>query len=212
MKLPENRKERLQVFALIGIGVLLAISTITQLVVFPFLASRKKRNAALVEQTQKLEKARKELLQAPSVKEDYDKVSAELDRIVAASVLRSILGSYLVGVSETIENAARSAGLTTEEIQEVGIRDLPVKKGSSHPPAFKSYAVQTTAEGSYAQVLAFLNAIETRNPFLCVTEIRISGRQDKPEQHRITFRIEWPIHASPDTTSEAPAEKKGGSP
>lgn len=209
MKLPENRKERAQVFVLIGIGVLLALFALAQLVVMPFLASRQKLQAALADQGQKLAKAKKELLHAAAIKEEYDRTTVELTSVIASNVLRPILGSYLVGVTETIENTARDVGLRVEEIQEVGIRELPTKKGSTSSRLFKSYAVQVTAEGSYRQATQFMDEFESRNPYLCVTEIRITGRPDKPEQHRFILRIEWPIQAT-EGAGDGVGDKKGG--
>jgi hypothetical protein len=211
MRLPQNRKERIQVFVLIGIGSLLAIFALAQLVITPFVASRQKLKAALGEQEGKLAKAKKELLHAPAIKEEYDQVSSELSSVIAVNVLHPILGSYLVGVTEMIENTARSVGFKTEEVLEVGVRELPTKKGVATARTFKSYTVQVTAEGSFRQAWTFADAFEKQNPFLCVTEIRITGRQDKPEQHRVILRIEWPIQTNPDGANDTSAERKGGS-
>ncbi|MEI6149310.1 MAG: GspMb/PilO family protein, partial [bacterium] len=176
MKLPENRKERIQVFALIGIGAALALYALFQLLVVPYTAERQKLNAVQGDLDRRMETARKELLYAPAVKEEYAAVTADIDRIMASNVLRPILGSYTVVVTETIEAAARVAGIEVTEIQEVGTRELPRSKTSTKAvEAFKSYAVQVSGEGSYEQVRAFLDKIEIDNPFLCVTEIRITG-------------------------------------
>lgn len=206
MKLPENRKERVQVFVLIGIGAALALYALVQLLVAPYTAARQKLNAVQGDLDRRLETARRELLYAPAVKEEYAAVTADIDRIMAANVLRPILGSYTVVVTETIETAARVAGIEVNEIQEVGTRELPSSKTSIQAvEAFKSYAVQVSGDGSYEQVRAFLDKIESDNPFLCVTEVRITGRSDKPEQHRVNIRVEWPIEA-------ASADGKGGTP
>ena len=211
MKLPESKKERIQVFVLIGIGALLAIFAVAQLAVTPFLASRRDLLSKTEEQGGEMEKAKKELLHASVFKQEYDSVTVEIDRIVAANVLRPILGSYLVGVTETIENAAREAGLKVEEIQEVGVRELPRKKADTTPRSFKSYAVQATGEGSYDGVRAFIAKMESDNPFLCVTEMRLVGRPENPERHRFSLRIEWPIEIPGDEQHPgSTGEKKGG--
>jgi hypothetical protein len=197
MKLPENRKERVQVFVLIGIGAALALYALVQLLVSPYTAARQKLNAVQEDLNRKIETARRVLLYAPAVKEEYESVTAEIEKTMASNVLRPVLGSYTVVVTETIETAARLAGIAVTEIQEVGTRELPRGKTAiKTAEAFKSYAVQVSGDGSYEQVRAFLDKIETDNPFLCVTEIRITGRSDKPEQHRVTIRVEWPIEAT----------------
>lgn len=211
MKLPENKKERIQVFGLIGLGVALLLFTLVQLLIVPFNARRQKWKIIQEELDRKMEKAKKELLYAPTVKVEYDVVSVEIDRIMASNVLRPILGSYLVGVTEMLENAAREVGLKLNEIQEVGIGELPRSKTDKTVDVFKSYAIQLSGEGSYEEVRAFLDKIETDNPFLCVTEIRIIGRPDKPEQHQLNVRVEWPIEAAP-SESRGKGDSKGGNP
>jgi hypothetical protein len=114
-------------------------------------------------------------------------------------------------VTETLENSARGVGITVDEIQEVGIRELPRGKTDKTAAAFKSYAVQTAGEGSYERIRAFLDKVETDNPYLCVTDIRITGRPDKPEQHRFSVRMEWPIEAEP-VAPGVTADGKGGTP
>lgn len=211
MKLPENKKERIQVFVLIGIGVALALFALIQVAVVPFNAARQKLQVVQAELDKRMEKARKELLHARMVKEEFDIVTADIDRIMATNVLRPILGSYLVGVTETIEQAARKAGIEVDEIQEVGIREIPRGAMDKTHEVFKSYAVQMSGEGAYEEVCAFLDKIETDNPFLCVTEIRITGRPDKPERHRLNVRVEWPIEAAP-SESRGKGDGKGGNP
>ncbi|MFZ4779868.1 MAG: hypothetical protein ACOYM3_31295, partial [Terrimicrobiaceae bacterium] len=90
-----------------------------QLAVVPFSASRRELLSKAEKQGADLDKAKKGLLHASVLKEEYDSVTGEIDRIVAANVLRPILGSYLVGVTDTIETAARETGVKVDEIQEV---------------------------------------------------------------------------------------------
>lgn len=196
MKLPENKKERLQVFVLIGIGVVAVLYAMAQLVVMPFLASKQKLRNSLQSKKAKLEKAQRELNFAPRIKEEFDSVTGELDTIIRTHVLRPILGSYLVGISENLEMLAHSCNIKLDEVQEIGVREPPRtgKKGSV-ARSFKAYAVQVSARASYDQTATFLRRLEDMNPYLCVSDVRITGQPDNPESHRITLRIEWPIEA-----------------
>jgi len=194
MKLPENKKERLQVFVLIGIGVAAVLYAMTQLVVMPFFASKQELRSSLQTKKAKLEKAERELNFAPKIKTEFDSVTGELDTIIRAHVLRPILGSYLVGVSETLEMQARSCNIKLDEVQEIGVREPPrTGKKATVARAFKAYAVQVSVKASYEQTAAFLRKLEDMNPYLCVSDVRITGQPDSPETHRVTLRIEWPI-------------------
>lgn len=212
MKLPVNKKDRIQVFVLIGIGVVAVLYAVVQLAVLPFLASKQKLRDSLQTKKAKLEKAGRELNYAPSIKTEFDSVTGELDRIIANHVLRPILGSYLVGVTETLEGMARSCDIKVDEIQEIGVREPPrTGKKDTAARAFKSYAVQLSAKISYEQAATLIRKLEEMNPYVCVSELRITGQPDNPEQHRVTVRIEWPIEAEGAKDQGAPAARGGKS-
>lgn len=197
MKLPENKKERIQVFVLIGVGVVLALYAIVQLGVMPLVQSRRNLKAAHDDLERKIMKAKVELDREPALREEFSKVTTELNGIIESNVLHPTLGSYLVGVTETVEQAAKQVGITVSAVQEVGIRDWPRSKVDKSAGVFKSYGVQMIGDASFMEVRAFLEKMETDNPFLCVTEVRIAGRPDKPDRHSVTVRMEWPIEAVP---------------
>lgn len=195
MKLPENKRERILVIVAIVVGIVLLTHTTIQLVVSPILESRKKNRDETQALSEKLEKARRELGFANQIQAEYDAALAQIERISAEYVLRPILGSYLVGVSETLERMAREVSFSLDDVQEAGIQNLPVKKKDGSAPAFRSYVVQVGGSGSYEQIIAFLRIVEERNPYLCVTDLRVTGQGDNPERHRVSVRMEWPIEA-----------------
>ena len=204
MKLPATKRERVLVFIMIGVGIVLLGYTIFQIGIIPVLEARKKTEGELEDYKEKLAKARKELSFAAQIGAEYNAVSAQIGKLSAENVLHPILGSYLVGVTETLEEMARQVALKVEDVQEVGLQDFPAKKKDGSPPAFRSYAVQASASGSYEQTVAFVKLLEERNPYVCVTELRISGQSDNPERHRVSLRIEWPVEAPPEPAA-APA-------
>lgn len=212
MKLPENKKDRIQVFVLIGIGVVAVLYAITQLVVSPYLASKQKLRETLQQKKDKLEKAQRELNFAPNIKAEFDSVIAELDKLREAYILRPILGSYLVGVSETLEAQARALNIKMDEVSEIGIRELPrAGKKDVTVRNFKSYTVQVSAKVSYEQATSFITKLEELNPYLCISDIHIKGQTENPEQHQLIIRIEWPIEAEVGKESTTPAGRGGKS-
>lgn len=212
MKLPENKKERVQVFVLIGIGAAAVIFASWQGLVSPFFAYKQRLQESLQTKRTALEKAERELRLAPSIKEEFDSVTSQLDTTIANNLLRPILGSYLVGVTETLENQARAINVKVDEIQEIGIRELPrANNAGANPVNFKSYSVQVSARASYEQASKLINNLEELNPYLCVSDIRITGQADTPEYHRLSLRIEWPIEAESEKGQNSMSDRGGGS-
>ncbi|MEI8140326.1 MAG: hypothetical protein WCI03_10720 [bacterium] len=160
---------------------------------FPVLESKRNLESKLVERQEKLKKARRELDYAPGIQQEYDDIMAQIEKIKRENVFRPILGSYLVGVSEQIESAARATGVRIEDIHEVGVLDLPLKAKNSSLKAFKLFAVQVSAYGSYQAFTLFISQMEERNPFFGVTDLTIAGQSDKPEEQRSVVQMEWPI-------------------
>jgi len=196
MKMPATTNERMLMFALGGVvGLVVLIGGILWGVV-PLLDSRRAMQSSLVEIGEKLKKAKRELDYAPAIQREADDAVSQMARIRAENILRPILGSYLVGVSEQIESMARSTRVRIEEIREVGVVNIPAKGKNMSLQEFKSFVVQVNAEASFESIFQFLQKMEARNPFFCVNEIGISCQPDSPEKQRLTVRMEWPIEPS----------------
>lgn len=192
MRLPTNKKERMQVLVLIGMGVVVVLVVLVQFGLMPLLESRNKLREDREELRARLDKARRELRASTQVQAEFDDVTARLESIAADYLLKPILGSYLVGATETVEARAREAGFPLEDVQERGIQAIRLRAKETST-RYSAYSVQVNGQGSYDQIVSFLTAIEASNPFVCVTEIKVMGQADAPERHRVTFRIEWPI-------------------
>lgn len=209
MRLPANKKERVQVLALIGIGCVVMLTIIVQFIVMPFLGNRKKLDESRAEYAAKLEKADRELKASAQIQEEFDDVTARLQAIAADYLLHPILGSYQVSVTEALEPRARDTGFMVENVQERGIQPIRLRAKDTSPRPYSSYSAQVNGQGSYAQTVAFLKAIEAWNPFVCVTEIKINGQPDSVERHRVSLRIEWPIETEPAAGARATAAPRG---
>ena len=208
MKLPTGKKERAKVLVLIGMGVIVLIIVLVQLVVIPILDSRRKLREDLEEYRARVEKARRELKASKQIQLDFDTVAGKLRAIAENYLLHPILGSYLVGVTEALDPLARDTAFTIEDIQERGIQALRLRAKETSVRAYNAYSIQVVGQGSYDEIVAFLKSLEDRNPYVCITELKVSGQPDTPERHRVTLRIEWPIEAEAAPVDAASA--KGG--
>jgi len=194
MKFPDSKRDRIVIFSLAGMVAMGLLFVAIQWGLFPLLDSKRKMETKLIERQEKLKTARRELDYAPGFQAEFDDITAQIERIKRENVFRPILGSYLVGVSEQIESAARAMGVTIEETREIGVVDIPVKARNSSLKAFKLFAVQVSAYGSYQSITRFLMQMEERNPFFAITDMAISGQSD-PEEQRLSVRMEWPIES-----------------
>jgi len=200
MKLPENKKERVLVLSLIGVVTLIMVFAIIQWGLLPLLDSRRNMETELVRQGDQMKKARRELDYAPAIRKEYDDAMTQLEAIRKENVLHSILGSYLVGVTEQVETTARATGVQIEDVREIGVTDIPINIKTAAPRVFKSFAVQVSGQGTFDGISRFLLQMEERNPYFFVSDILISGQADAPELQRLSVRMEWPIEPAPAKT------------
>ncbi len=207
MKLPADKKERAKVLVLIGMGVIVLIIVLVQLVAVPILDSRRKLHEDRAEYRARLDKAWRELHASKQIQAEFDAVTGKLRAIADDYLLHPILGSYLVGVSEALDPQARETGFTIEDLQERGIQALRLRAKETSVRAYNAYSIQLVGQGSYDQIVAFLKSVEDRNPYVCITELKVTGQPDTPELHRVALRIEWPIEAE---AAPPAAAAKGG--
>ena len=208
MKLPAGKKERLQVLVLIGMGVIVLLIVIVQFVFIPILASRKALAEKRDDYMGQLSKARRELTASPQIQAEFDGVTGRLQGIASNYLLHPILGSYIVGITESLEPYGRDSGFTIEDVQERGVQAIRLSAKDTGVRPYNAYSFQIAGQGSLDQVVAFLRIVEQRNPYLCLTELRISAQSDSPLRHRVSMRLEWPLEVEP--AAEPAAAGKGG--
>lgn len=203
MKLPVGKKERIILFSGIGVVTLGILFAVVQWGVLPLFESRHDLEASLDQQRMKLKKARRELDYFPGLQKNYYDIIGRLARIRSESIQRPILGSYLVGVSEQVDQCARLAGVKVDDVREIGVGEMPHRQKPATPSSFKIFSVLVYAQGSYETLSHFLQRIEETHPFMCVSEIGIVGQADNPEVQRLTARMEWPIEPSTEVAKGA---------
>ena len=207
MKLPASKKDRLQVLVSWGIGVLALVSTTYELAWIPFMQSWDDQEKEYGKVEANLTKAREEVAKAPTHAASYSNILEQVQAISENDILQPVLGTFLLGVREMIEDAAHSCGVKIEPVRELGILDTSGKKGK-HDSAFRRYAAQVSGSASYEQLYALIGKLEEGNAYLCVSSIHLMARSDDPESHRFTFTIEWPIWRNPEMAP--PARKTRG--
>ncbi len=145
-----------------------------------------------------------------SMRAEYAAVSNEVFTLTNNFVVRQVLGSY--PMEQEIYALAAEVGFKVSGCIELGKTRTPdnaptmgkpaVKpvKGKTPPPPLHRYdrfQMEVRGSGSYASVIHLIHALENRNPFFSVTSLEIAAQQNKPEEHTVSFKCEWPVTADP---------------
>jgi len=141
---------------------------------------------------EKIDTATHDLRDLAADKAEVAKLQAELDVATNRFVVRPVLGSTLVSVQNIVDPIAAACGLQIESYAEHGRTELPVDAKNAGI-VIERYLVEVAVAGSYASVRDFVQAVETANEYVCVTEIEIVGRVESPAKHRIRISMEWPV-------------------
>ena len=191
MKLPQNRKERIQVLALAVIGTAALMYAVFSLVIAQ-LAKHRSNALEADKLTEYLAKADSEVHAMVLSGDEYRRLQGEIGAAVSNDIIQPVLGSYLLSVRDRVEQTARRTDVKLTGIQEIGLQVLPVAAGAPNR-SFQSYGIQVIGTAGYAQLRTFLNELEISNPYLSITEITVAGHADDPRTHGWAVRIEWPV-------------------
>ncbi len=218
MKLPTEKRDRIMVFVLIGVGSAAVIYAATQLALRPFLGRWAKARTEQAEVQEQLTKAATELAGIARRRVEYAAVTSRVAVVAREHVLQPILGTYLLRVREMLDTYAAGCSVKIESIREVGVLQIDEKR-DGFPRVFKAYGALISGTGTYDGLCRLIQKIEESNPYVCIGNIQVTGQPDNRDVHRIAFSAEWPIwkdmeapigedQSAPAASPQAPASKE----
>lgn len=201
MKLPDNKKERMQVLVLVAIFGVGALYGLFVGVIKPLKARRAVQGDEVAELRENIRIANIEIAQMKTDRRANDLVKADLRDITQASgyILEARLGNYLLSATEIIEAAARDAGVIIESPREIGISQLPEKTKTKTSGTFAIYTARIGFVGTFHDLIRLLYSIEKSNPYLCVASISATASPKARDMHVIMFDVQWPVWADEET-------------
>lgn len=192
MKLPEDKKERMKVLILIGIGVVVAIGLIFKAPVvgiLPVLKSKKEKLAKIEQLKTEIAAANKEIKQLDKDKAENLDILRKIAEVSGKYVLTPVLGNYKISASEVIEPIAKKYNIKIEQIRQIGISQ---EAGQTSVRAFGARVILFC---SYENTRHLIAEIEQKNPLISVMNISITGKTENREQHAVSFDVQWPVWA-----------------
>ncbi len=197
---------------ILGGLLLVGAVVLTQMfVVKPMNQKRKTTDAQAEEINRSAESALAKIRGIQSMRAESAAVSNEVFALTNRFVVRQVLGSY--PMEQEIYALAAEVGFNVTGCIELGKartpdtsptaakpKGKPAAKGKSPPPPphrYDRFQLEVRGSGSYASVMRLIHMLEDRNPFFSVTSLDIAAQQNKPEEHAVSFKCEWPVDADP---------------
>ena len=213
MKLPEDKNERNKMLGLIGIGILGLAYVVFTFGLSPFFQKQATAEARITELGDMLWRSKKDIQNAPLHLKQNDKVLTHVLNVSEKKrqILRPSLGNYLLVATDIITGHADAAGLTIDTINTTTViqNDKNSKPDERAPnaPRFQPYAVNISLNCNLLDLMKLFNALESSNPYLCVTRMGVFNNPDDFEKHAVSFDVEWPIWLDNDMPLKLSAEK-----
>lgn len=213
MKLPENKKERMQ---MLGMGAAVGIAAIYALVAFgikPILNSKKAKETRIVELNEEIAKADRTINASGADRKFNIETIKKILAITDTHILKPGLGdNYQLGAEAIVEKHARKAKVNLKEskfeTRGLGVKAIPKVTNRRESNALNFFVLRIIIEAGYHDVVRFVREIESANPYLAVVSLSIVDIPKQPELHKITMDIQWPVLAEPELDDELRAQLK----
>lgn len=199
MKLPEDKKERNKILALIGIGAIVVVAVLFKMPVIgimPLLASKQAKLAKMEVLRDDIEKANKEIKQHEKDKVENLEVLKKIIETSDIYVLKPVLGNYKLSASEIVEPAAKKMNIKLDQMRQIGVAP------EANQTSYRAFSARVAVFCSYYEMVKLIREIEAGNPLLSVLNISITAQAEFPEKHLIAFDVQWPVWADVETSAK----------
>lgn len=105
--------------------------------------------------------------------------------------------------TQRVYQDARDVGIDIQSVSASSSRASPFGRGEETARSFNLFAVRIITECTYLNLLEFLQQIEERNPYVCISGLIISTQPKSPERHTISIDLQWPIWTDPAAAEAA---------
>jgi len=155
--------------------------------------------AGQLEEAERLVKSRQKLM--ANLSESEEKIESAIQGFLPD------IANPLSWATLTIYAHARKVGVDIQSVSEIGAPNLLVNRASEEDRLFGAYAVRIETVCSFKVLKEFLRAIETSNPYVCVSALSISAGREDPESHAIHISVEWPAWIDADMAEQYGTQK-----
>lgn len=191
MKFSELTKEQKQYVMLGAIAAVFAAYCVVNFGVTPLWAAWKTARADYEDLTAKLADADRLMGSQDTIRENLEVSTEAMTRALHEYIPE--MENPLSWATEKIYTLAREIGLDVQSVSETGTSVTLQLQGEKRERTFGAYAVRIVVDCSYKETRRFVELLESSNPYLCVSGIKVDAKPNSPEVHAVNLMVEWPI-------------------
>ena len=208
MKFSELTKEQKQYIMLGAIAAVFAAYCVVNFGVTPLWSAWKTARADYEDLAAKLEDADRLMGSRDTIRENLDISQEAMNRALQEYIPE--LENPLSWATEKIYNLARTIGLDVQSVSETGTSVALQLQGEKKERTFGTYAVRIVVDCSYEETKQLVESLESSNPYLCVSGIKVDAKPSSPEIHSVNLTVEWPIWIDAALAADILKKEDGG--
>lgn len=196
MKLPDNKKQRTQIFVLTGLASCGLLYALWAFVYQPYRERRAEADQQMEQREREVRQAQLLIQGGAGGEQRLRELTEELVEISEQYFLHPRLGNYFLEAREIVRRHAEASGVLHWRAEEVGLTPMPRPRAAGEH-AVQGFAVGIRAECGYAVFLDWVRRLEEENPLLNLYGFTIAAQPEKPHLHQIRFELRWPVWVDP---------------
>ena len=185
-------KKKMQMMILGGIVAFGVIFALVHFWLAPTFAFMKKADKDTRTLQDKLDSASSFVKRRDTIEKELEDTKDRI-REVAAGVLQSKLGNYILPAQDAIYRLAAEQGLKPDSIVEHD-RIRPAGGGGN---AFLVYRIRININCAYEELVKFIRTIEADNPYAVVSAVSVNPDIKNPRRHITSLIVGWVIWDNP---------------
>lgn len=131
-----------------------------------------------------------------------DALTKERDTLLASGEIEPLLGSLAMRGKALLDPVAQQTGFAIENVKELPL--LPLQVPSPAPEQlYGRQPIEFTGKGSFAQIVAFIAAVEEQQPLATLSGLLVLSQPQTPEIHKAIVTFEWPAKGEKQKTPAA---------
>lgn len=210
MKLPQNSKDRQKVLALVAGGLVLAVYGLWAGVYNPVVKRHKETLTKIEKLKNDIADAEIQIIRMPYLTRDLILANSNLVRYSENYILHPSLGNYLIPAREAVNRYVRELNIDGLQIEEDGLKALPMPKEASQqkgakgaakpktPYTMQYYSARISARVGLFDLITWIKRMEEDNPLLAISNLTITSQPKSPQKHLVGFEVHWPVWLDPD--------------
>ncbi len=197
MHLPEDPNKRMQVIAGIAVAIVAAAYGVYSFVYKPLVDARQEAIDEIASLETRLDRAQQQIRQVGDLRTESIQLATDSIHLSETYMLHPRLGNYILEARQIVQDHARPHQIQQLRIEEVGLSDLPRRRGGNRDVLVQGYAVRVQANASYQALHNWIADLQESNPLLMIQSLVITAQSERPQLHQVRMEVHWPTWLDP---------------